>query len=52
MDKTELGDYLETLSWGEKPDKAQINKIMKNYDPTRDGEIDLAEFAEACPSFI
>ena len=52
IDKTEFGNYLETLSWGEKPDKAKINKIMKNYDPTRDGKIDLAEFAEACPSFI
>jgi hypothetical protein len=52
IDRAEFGNYIETLSWGEKPDQAKVKKIMKNYDPDGSGKIDLAEFAEACPSFI
>ena len=40
IDGTEFGIYVETLSWGEKPDEAKINQIMKNHDPTRYGRID------------
>jgi len=52
IDKKEFVQYVETLSWGEPPSKAKIDKMMRNYDPSGDGSIEYSEFVDASPTFV